>query len=216
MCSQGTRRENTVEVQRGSSRPAVPRRCVSQSDSPRRRQGELAWLINARQARFRCDYPACEAKCCSSSRPTLEAAELARVLGNLHKFLPLLRQRARDVIGAAGITTRRRKHNCASVAVVDGRCLFYNEGCVLHKVGASEGDRWRYKPWRCITFLLTTCGDGEWYVRQWGPHGERWDVGCLGPRRTRERAAPHLSAEIAFVEELISGREAWRKPRFDR
>ena len=33
--------------------------------------------------------------------------------------------------------------------VVDGWCVFFNQGCVLHKLGASEGDKFRYKPAPC-------------------------------------------------------------------
>ena len=62
-----------------------------------------------------------------------------------------------------------------TIGVVGGSCLFDHGGCVLHKVGAEEGDKWRYKPWHCVVFPLTRARPGDpWYVRQWRYRGEAW------------------------------------------
>ncbi len=70
--------------------------------------------------------------------------------------------------------------------VVDGWCVFFNQGCVLHKVGAAEGDTYRYKPAACALFPLARNDKDEWYVRQHGYEDEQWDVFCLDPRRQHQ------------------------------
>ena len=80
--------------------------------------------------------------------------------------------------------------------VVNGWCVFFNQGCVLHKVGATEGDRYRYKPSLCSLFPLAKNEKGEWFVRQWGVEGEAWDVFCLNPDASPKPAAESLRAEI--------------------
>jgi hypothetical protein len=87
--------------------------------------------------------------------------------------------------------------------VVDGWCLFFNKGCVLHQVGAADGDFTRYKPVQCVLFPLEPHGDGTWYVRQRGYEGEQWDdLFCLNPANSAKRAADTLGAEIAVAENL--------------
>ena len=48
--------------------------------------------------------------------------------------------------------------------VQDSWCVFFNQGCVLHKVGAAEGDKYRYKPAPCALFPLGRTEKGDWYV----------------------------------------------------
>jgi hypothetical protein len=94
--------------------------------------------------------------------------------------------------------------------VVDGWCLFFNEGCVLHKVGAADGDKWRYKPWRCVAFPLDQTETGNWHVRQWNSNGEAWNLFCLNPAESPRPATESLVEEIGFVERLESGEAAER------
>src|SRR5690606_26519266 len=123
-----------------------------------------------------------------------------------------LRPEARRRVEKGGWLSRRRKAGRPVIAVTGGWCVFFNEGCVLHKVGAAEGNRWRYKPSRCITFPLERLPRGQgWYVRQWGVQGEAWDLFCLNPGESpSSKPAETLAGEIDFIERLESGREAWR------
>ena len=105
-------------------------------------------------ARFECVYPSCGGICCVNGRPPIEAKERERIDANLEKILPELRPDARERVEKKGYLTKRMKEGLPSLAVVDGWCVFHNDGCVLHKVGAAEGDKWKYKPWRCIAFPL--------------------------------------------------------------
>jgi hypothetical protein len=91
--------------------------------------------------------------------------------------------------------------------VVGGWCVFFNQGCVLHKVGAAEGDSYRYKPVQCALFPLDKDHNGEWYVRQWGYKGEAWDLFCLNPDASARPAANSLQAEIALAARLEAASE---------
>lgn len=161
-------------------------------------------------ARFECVYPSCGGICCVNGRPPIEAGERKRLDANLEKILPELRPNARERVERKGYLTKRMKEGLPSLAVVDGWCVFHNDGCVLHKVGAAEGDKWKYKPWRCIAFPLERSPEGAWHVRQWGERGEAWDVFCLNPDESPKLAAETLREEIEFARGLESGRERWR------
>ena len=168
-------------------------------------------IENLDTARFECVFPKCGGICCQNGRPPVERAEEERIAANLPKFLQHLRPEARARIKKDGFVTRRKKEGLHVLAVAKGWCVFANEGCVLHKVGASEGDRWKYKPWRCIAFPLERSPKGRWHVRQWKLKREAWDLFCLNPRESPKRASTTLRAEVAFARELESGREHWRR-----
>lgn len=161
-------------------------------------------------ARFECVYPSCGGICCVNGRPPLEKGENERIARNVEKFLPHLRPEARKRIEAKGHLTGRLKEGLPALAVSNGWCVFFNEGCVLHKVGALEGDKWKYKPWRCIAFPLERSAKGRWHVRQWAVKGEAWDVFCLNPEESPKPAKDTLAEEIQFARDLESGKEAWR------
>ncbi|MBI5361939.1 MAG: DUF3109 family protein [Planctomycetes bacterium] len=161
-------------------------------------------------AHFDCVFPTCGGVCCKNGRPPVEEAENARIEQNLAKILPHMTEKARARVERDGFRTERKKEGLRALAVTDGWCVFHNEGCVLHKVGALEGDRWKYKPWRCIAFPLERTTDGAWHVRQWGVEGEAWDLFCLNPDESPKKATTTLTAELAFVRELDDGKEAWR------
>ena len=177
-------------------------------------------IENLDQARFECVFPTCGGICCQNGRPGVEPGEAERIEANLERFLPHLRPGARKAIARGGFLTRRVKAGRRTLAVQDSWCVFFNEGCVLHKVGAEEGDRWRYKPWHCVTFPLerapgtkreAAAARARWYIRQWRYKGEGWDLFCLNPRESPKRAADTLAGEIEFAEGLEQGREDWRK-----
>jgi Protein of unknown function (DUF3109) len=152
-------------------------------------------------AHFECVFPTCGGICCQNGRPPLEKDEDERIAQNLDKFLPHLRPEARTRIESKGYLTKRMKEGLPSLAVVKEWCVFHNEGCVLHKVGALEGDKWKYKPWRCVAFPLERSPKGEWHVRQWRVKGEAWDLFCLNPKESPKLARETLSQEIEFVRE---------------
>lgn len=161
-------------------------------------------------ATFDCVFPTCGGICCRNGRPPVERAEERRIAESLVKVLPELRPEARARVEREGFSTRRLKEGLPSLAVVGGWCVFHNEGCVLHRVGASEGDRWKYKPWRCVAFPLERSPEGRWHVRQWGRKGEAWELFCLNPAESTKRAGDTLAAELEFAAELEHGRERWR------
>lgn len=161
-------------------------------------------------ARFDCVFPTCGGVCCVNGRPPVEPGEARRIDENLAKFLPLMRPEARERVEEKGHLTNRQKEGLPALAVSKGWCVFFNDGCVLHKAGAAEGDKWKYKPWRCIAFPLERSGPRKWHVRQWGLKGEAWDLFCLNPKESPKPAGETLKDEIAFVHALENGAEAWR------
>jgi hypothetical protein len=157
-------------------------------------------ILNAAEATFECIYGrGCEGICCQNGRPPVSAEEQARIDRHLKKFLPLVTDKARQAIERDGYLSRRIKSGKPMLRVVDGWCIFFNEGCVLHKVGAAEGDKFRYKPAPCSLFPLERDDDGEWYVRQHGYQGEQWDLFCLAPTHSPLLAVETLAEEIGFA-----------------
>jgi len=97
----------------------------------------------------------------------------------------------------------RRKLGLPMLRVVGGWCIFFHQGCVLHKVGAAEGDKYRYKPCACALFPLARNDKGEWYVRQHGFENEKWDLFCLDPQASTKPAAESLQEEMALAERFM-------------
>src|SRR5436853_594404 len=75
-----------------------------------------------------------------------------------------------------GLLSDRRQDCLPMLRVVAGWCLFFNQGCVFHKVGAAEGESYKYKPSACALFPIAKDEKGRWYVRQHGYKGEAWDL----------------------------------------
>src|SRR5277367_1930556 len=93
-------------------------------------------VINLQEAKYECIYGrGCDGICCQNGRPCVDAGERERIEQNLHKFLPHLRPAARELIEEAGYLSRRQKMGEPMLRVLDGWCVFFNQGCVLHKVG---------------------------------------------------------------------------------
>jgi len=158
-------------------------------------------LLNAETAHFDCTFGrGCAGVCCRNGRPPVYADEASRIDAQLPRIVPLLRAPARDVVEHAGYLSARRKAGQPSARVVDGWCVFFNDGCVLHRLGAAEGDAFRYKPSTCATFPLERDARGRWYVRQKDYRGEIWDLACLDPQTSPVRATESLQAEIALVQ----------------
>lgn len=170
-------------------------------------------ILNLAEARFECTFGrGCEGTCCRNGRPPVYAEEEKRIDRNLHKFIPELRPEVRAVLEGSGYLSNRRKAGQRMLRVLNGWCVFFNGGCVLHKVGAAEGNRFLYKPAICGIFPLALDKHDRWHVRQKGFQGEIWDLPCLDPGAGTPQAATTLQDEIAFLESF-AGRAALKKCR---
>jgi hypothetical protein len=166
-------------------------------------------ILNLAEARFECTFGhGCRGNCCRNGRPLIYPEEAARIESKLPVILPALRPEARRAVEKGGYVSRRRKRGYPAARVSDGWCVFFNEGCVLHRMGAAEGDPLRYKPAVCALFPLDRDEHNRWYVRQWGFQGEIWDLFCLDPGASAIPAAESLRDEISlarrFTEEEAS------------
>ena len=169
-------------------------------------------ILNLDEARFECIYGrGCDGICCQNGRPPVAAAEQERIDDNLEKFLPHLTPAARKAVEKDGYLSNRIKAGMPMLRVLDGWCIFFNEGCVLHKVGATEGDKFRYKPAPCSLFPLEH-DDGQWYVRQHGYKGEEWDLFCLAPSHTAKLAVQSLGEELTLARRLTEQEQAAKTP----
>jgi hypothetical protein len=158
-------------------------------------------VINLHEARFECTFGrGCEGVCCRNGRPPVDASEAQRIEALLPRVLPLLRAQARAAVSEGGFLSRRRKSGERMARVVDGWCVFFNAGCVLHRLGAAEGDAFRYKPWTCAVFPLSPDARGRWIVRQKGYAGEIWELPCLDPGSTAVPAQESLREKLALVQ----------------
>ena len=163
-------------------------------------------VLNLQSAQFDCTFGrGCNGVCCRDGRPPVYADEVRNIDQNLHRILPLLRAEARAAVNKAGYLSRRRKAGQPMARVVAGWCVCFNQGCVLHRLGAAEGAPFRYKPGVCAMFPLAKDRRDRWYVRQKGYKGERWNLACLDPGSTAVPAAESLRGEIALVEGWESG-----------
>lgn len=163
----------------------------------------LPVINNLKEAHFECIFGrGCDGICCQNGRPSVEPEEAQRLDENLAKFLPHLRPEARKVIEKDGYLSKRIKGGHPMLRVVQSWCIFFNQGCVLHKVGALEGDKYRYKPAPCALFPIGRNEDGSWYIRQWNYNGEEWDLFCLDPKRTSLPAEQTLSEELALAAQF--------------
>jgi len=157
-------------------------------------------VINLSEAKFECTYGrGCDGVCCRNGRPMLYPEEVERLDAHLDKLLPRLRPQARAVVEGHGYRSGRRRLGLPMLRVVDGWCVFFHGGCVLHQVGAEEGDKYRYKPAACALFPLARDEQDRWYVRQKGYRGEKWSLFCLDPHINTAPAAESLRDEVRLA-----------------
>jgi hypothetical protein len=158
-------------------------------------------ILNLTEARYECTYGrGCDGVCCREGRPPVYPEEAARIDASLEKILPLLRDEARAVVRKKGYLSRRIHAGQPTVRNAGGWCVFFNEGCVLHKVGEAEGDKFRYKPSICSLFPIQADEHGNWYIRQKGFKGEEWDLFCLDPATSPKPATESLKEELALAQ----------------
>jgi hypothetical protein len=159
-------------------------------------------ISNIDEAKFDCTFGrGCEGICCRNGRPPVYDVEAARITANLKKFLPELRKAARRIVEKHGFLSRRTKSGQPMARVADGWCVFFNRGCVLHKIGAQEGARFLYKPVVCSLFPINRDATDRGYIRQKGLNGEPWDLFCLDPQASDVPAAQSLQDEIALARQ---------------
>lgn len=157
-------------------------------------------VLNLHTATFECTYGrGCDGVCCREGRPLVYADEIARISENLPKFLPRMRPRAARIAARRGFLSGRRRLGQEVMRVTDHWCIFFNQGCVLHQVGAEEGDKFRYKPAVCSLFPIQQDDHDQWYVRQKGYKRERWDLFCLDPNNSDKSAAESLREELELA-----------------
>ena len=161
-------------------------------------------IVNGDTATFDCSFGrGCVGLCCQHGEPSVTPEEYERIRAKLPEIVPHLRPEAAASLQLQDFIGSEIKLDNPMVRVVEGWCLFFNEGCVLHKVGAAEGNFSKYKPIQCVMFPLEPNGDGTWYVRQWHHEGEQWnDLFCLNPANTALKAVDTLAPEIAVAESL--------------
>ena len=93
-------------------------------------------ILNLDSARFDCTFGrGCEGVCCHNGRPPVHPEEAKRIDQQMDRILPLLRPPARDLVSQVGYLSRRRKAGQPMARVADGWCVFFNRGCVLHRLG---------------------------------------------------------------------------------
>ena len=157
-------------------------------------------VINLAEAKYECIFGrGCDGICCQNGRPPIYPDEAINLDSNLEKFLPELRPEARQVIEQQGYLSNRLRLGLPMLRTVKGWCVFFNQGCVLHKVGAAEGDAYHFKPAACALFPLARDAEDRWYVRQRGYKGEKWDLFCLDPKQSPASASDSLQAEVALA-----------------
>jgi hypothetical protein len=160
-------------------------------------------IINLAQATFECTYGrGCEGTCCRSGHPVLDPEEIERLDANLPRFAPLLRPEARKIVEKKGYVTDQRRLGLRMARRAAGWCVFFNDGCVLHRAGEAEGDRCKYKPTVCSLFPIQHDESEQWYVRQKGFKKEKWELFCLDPTNSSVPAAQSLRSEIALAARL--------------
>jgi Fe-S-cluster containining protein len=156
-------------------------------------------VINLAEARFECTFGrGCEGICCREGRPMLYPDEIERLDSARDRFLAHLRPAAKAALEKQGYVSGQKRLGLPTVRTVDGWCLFFNGGCVLHKIGEAEGDRYRYKPAACALFPLARDENDRWYVRQHGYKGEKWDLFCLAGTCATP-ASQSLASEVALA-----------------
>jgi len=158
-------------------------------------------IVNLDDAKFECTFGrGCDGLCCREGRPPVYPDEIETITAHLDRFLPHLRAEARAVVERRGfLLPRRRRIGQRVMRVVRGWCVFFNQGCVLHQVGAREGHAFRYKPSLCALFPIQQDNKDRWYVRQKGYKRERWNLFCLDPENCTVPARESLRDEIALA-----------------
>lgn len=174
-------------------------------------------IVNAETAKFECTFGrGCEGVCCQEGKPPLTDLDLANIEAAFPKIKSQMRDAARKKVDKIGYLSNWRKAGMPTLRVADGWCVFFNQGCLFHKLGMEEGDSFKYKPFYCAIFPLEQTEKGDWYIRQRGLEKEKWDVFCLNPKNSPKLAVESMKDEIACVEKYeqhLAEEEAKKKKK---
>jgi hypothetical protein len=166
-------------------------------------------VLNLQEAKFECIYGrGCDGICCQTGRPPVYPEERERIDANLDRILPELRPEARKTIEQKGYLSERARGGLPLMRIQGGWCVFFNQGCVLHKIGAMEGDKYYYKPVACSLFPVSKDGRDRWYIRQKGYKSEGWNLFCLDPQTSPMPAAASLTEELGLAEKIQQEQDA--------
>jgi Fe-S-cluster containining protein len=158
------------------------------------------FVLNLSDVKYECTFGrGCDGACCQAGRPPIYPEEKENLDAHLDLFLPHLRPEAQKLIASEGYLGRRQKLGLPMLRVTGGWCVFFNRGCVLHTLGAEEGDKHRYKPAACALFPLARDEHDRWYVRQQGYLDEKWDLFCLSPQASSVPAEESLHEETELA-----------------
>ncbi len=164
-------------------------------------------VVNLNEARFECTFGrGCEGLCCKNSRPPIGPEVAKRIQSVLERALALLRPTARTLVEKEGFLSHRKKMGVRSLRVDNHWCVFFNKGCVLHTLGAAEGDSLKYKPVLCALFPVERYGESQWLIRQAGFASEKWDLHCLTPGPQTPPAREGLAYELDLATQCDEGK----------
>src|ERR1700754_1712817 len=122
-------------------------------------------VVNLADATFECVFGrGCDGVCCREGEPPVYPDEVAVIKAALPRLMPLLRTEARQLVEDGGFVGENHELGVPKLKVNDGWCVFFNRGCVLHQLGATEGASFRYKPAACALFPLQKNENDQWYV----------------------------------------------------
>lgn len=171
-------------------------------------------LLNLSEARYECIFGrGCEGICCQDAKPMLYPDEVERIDAHIDRISERLRPEAQRVLEKKGYLDGRSEPELPILRTVEKWCIFFNKGCVLHTLGAEEGDSYKYKPRVCAWFPLWHDKKGNWYVRQKGYKGEAYDLFCIDPAVTTKPAAETLSEEMKLVKQFLAEKEPGERTR---
>lgn len=172
-------------------------------------------LVNADTARFECSYGrGCDGICCSNSTPPVDPEKQQVINSVVPEILPLLRPGARAMIEQMGYIDPEEVHEGnPSIRVESDWCVFFNKGCVLHKVGADRGDSTWAKPVACYLFPIDHDSQGRWYIRQHGVDDEQWtELPCLAGTPDMPLAVTTLGFEMEMAARLSAKDQTTDEP----
>lgn len=163
-------------------------------------------VVNLAEARFECTFGrGCEGLCCKNSRPPIGPEVAEAIQSVLTRALPLMRPSAKKLVEKVGFLSHRKKMGVRSLRVDNQWCVFFNKGCVLHTLGAEEGDTLKYKPVLCALFPVERYGENQWLIRQAGFANEKWELHCLTPGPQTPPAKEGLAYELDLAAQCDRG-----------
>lgn len=164
------------------------------------------------EQKFECTFgTTCEGNCCRS-RPHVLPEDIQAIESVLHRAIPLMRSEAQDLVIDKGYLSALKVEGHPTLRTINySLCVFFNKGCVLHKLGALEGDPFLYKPVRCILFPIGRNDDGSYGLVRKPAEADPDLFPCLTQAEGSDKTTSQsLKAEFAMIEQIENGTH----PRF--